>query len=81
AIADSFGVKMAHHEEAQVASHLMGAIAHGSYVECFHHNRDPIFWEIQTEPRPIKDGYYTISDDPGFGIHLDQDYIKRFQVD
>lgn len=81
AMADAFGVKMAHHEEAQIAAHLMGAIAHGSYVECFHRNRDPIFWEIQTEPRPIRDGYYTISDDPGFGIHLNRDYIQRYRVD
>ena len=80
AVADAFGVKMAHHEEAQIASHLLGAIAHGSYVECFHKNRDPIFWNIQTEAPPIKSGIYTISDSPGFGISLDRDYINRYRV-
>ncbi len=76
----AFSVKMAHHEEAQVAAHLLGSIAHGTYVECFHHNRDPIFWDIQTSPRPLKDGYYTISDLPGLGIELDRDYIARYRV-
>lgn len=81
AIADAYGVKMAHHEEAQIAAHLLASIAHGSYVECFHRQRDPIFWEIQTESRPIQDGMYTLSDAPGFGISLDRGYVARYRVD
>lgn len=81
AIADAYSVKMAHHEEAQIAAHLLASIAHGSYVECFHRQRDPIFWEIQTEPRPIQDGMYTLSDAPGFGISLDRGYVARYRVD
>jgi L-alanine-DL-glutamate epimerase-like enolase superfamily enzyme len=80
AIADAYGVKMAHHEEAQIAAHLLASIAHGSYVECFHRQRDPIFWEIQTEARPIRDGIYTLSDAPGFGISLDRSFVERFRV-
>jgi len=72
---------MAHHEEAQIAAHLLASIAHGSYVECFHRQRDPIFWEIQTEARPIQDGMYTLSDAPGFGISLDRSYVARYRVD
>lgn len=79
-VAAAFGVKMAHHEEAQVAAHLLGGVAHGSYVECFHKKRDPLFWEIQTEPRPIENGYYTIAPAPGLGIHLDRDYVARYRL-
>jgi len=79
-IAYAFGVDMAHHEEAQVAAHLLASISNTSYVECFHKNRDPIFWHIQTEAPDIKDGIYTISDRPGFGIQLDADYIARYRV-
>ena len=43
AIAYAFGVNMAHHEEAQVAAHLLASISNTSYVECFHKNRDPDF--------------------------------------
>jgi D-galactarolactone cycloisomerase len=79
-VAAAFGVRMAHHEEAQVAAHLLGGIAHGSYLECFHRNRDPLFWEIQTEPRPIRNGHYEISPAPGLGISLDRDYVARYRV-
>jgi L-alanine-DL-glutamate epimerase-like enolase superfamily enzyme len=71
---------MGHHEEAQIASHLLCSVAHGTYVECFHRDRDPLFWGIQTEPWPIKDGIFTLSDRPGFGLQLDRDYIQKYKV-
>lgn len=80
AICAAFGVKMAHHEEAQVSSHLLGGAAHGTYIECFHKQRDPLFWEIQSAPRPIKDGYYTLSDAAGLGIQFDRQYIAKYRV-
>lgn len=80
AIAYAYGVRMAHHEEAQVSAHLLASVAHGSYVECFHRSRDPIFWDIQTEPRPIQNGIYTLPQQPGFGIQFDLDYIRRYRV-
>ncbi len=80
AMCGMYGVKMAHHEEAQISAHLLGSVAHGTYVECFHRDRDPIFWDIQTSPRPLKDGYYTISDQPGFGIEIDRAYVQRYKV-
>jgi D-galactarolactone cycloisomerase len=80
AVAAANGVRMAHHEEAQIAGHLLGSIAHGSYVECFHRQRDPIFWEIQTEPPAIHNGLYTLSDRPGFGIQINRDYVARYRV-
>lgn len=79
-ICSAFGIKMAHHEEAQISAHLLGSVAHGTFVECFHRDRDPIFWDIQTEPRPLKDGYYTISDRPGFGIEFDRAYVAKYRV-
>lgn len=80
AVAAANGVRMAHHEEAQIAGHLLGSIAHGSYVECFHRQRDPIFWEIQVEPPAIHNGLYTLSDRPGFGIQINRDYVARYRV-
>ena len=79
-IAYAFGVDMAHHEEAQVAAHLLASVPNTSYVECFHKNRDPIFWHIQTEAPDIKDGIYTISDRSGFGIQLDKKFVARYRV-
>ena len=41
-LALAFDVRMAHHEEPQVASHLLASIPHGTLVECFHPDRGPI---------------------------------------
>ena len=80
ALAYAYGVEVGHHEEAHISSHLLCSQPHGTYAECFHAERDPIFWNIQTEARPIRDGVYYVSEKPGFGLSLDQDYIERFKV-
>ncbi len=80
ALAAAFGVSMGHHEEAQISSHLLCGVAHSTYIECFHKDRDPFFWDIQSEARPIQDGLYAIPDRPGFGLMLDRAYIERYKV-
>jgi D-galactarolactone cycloisomerase len=80
ALGAAFGVQMGHHEEAQISSHLLCSVAHGTVIECFHKDRDPLFWDIQTEARPIKDGIFSLSDRPGFGLQLDREYIKKYKV-
>ena len=79
-MAAAFGVQMGHHEEPQISAHLLGAIPHGTYVECFHPDRDPLFWElIANRPQPT-DGLYPIPDGPGFGRLLDEDTIRRYRA-
>ncbi len=79
--AASFGVQMAHHEEPQISAHLMASVAHGTYVECFHPDRDPVFWHlIANRPEP-KDGWYDLPSGPGWGIDLDWGYVDRYRVD
>jgi D-galactarolactone cycloisomerase len=80
ALAAAFGVRMAHHEEAQISAHLLASMAHGTYVECFHKDRDPIFWQIQATSRPIRQGYYTLRQESGFGIELDRGFVARYRV-
>jgi D-galactarolactone cycloisomerase len=80
ASAQVFGVQMAHHEEPQVAAHLLSAIPHGTYVECFHPDRDPIFWNIIGNRPAIKHGLYPVPAGPGFGLELDGDFIARYRV-
>jgi D-galactarolactone cycloisomerase len=77
----SFDVAMGHHEEPQVAAHLLCSISHGTFVECFHANRDPIWWNLVANRPPLKDGYLTLSDQPGLGWELDGDYIARYRAD
>jgi L-alanine-DL-glutamate epimerase-like enolase superfamily enzyme len=80
AMAHTFDVVMTHHEEPQVASHLLSSIPHGGYVECFHPDRDPIWWGLIANRPALRDGILQLSDAPGLGWELDADYIERYRV-
>ena len=75
------GIEMAHHEEAQIASHLLAGVAHGTYLECFADPaRDPV-WQHLWENRPrVKNGIFEVSDAPGFGLKLDKKLVARHRV-
>jgi len=75
------GIAMAHHEESQIASHLLAAVPHGTYAECFADPaRDPV-WQLMWINRPaIKDGMMMVSTGPGFGIELDQSMLDKYRV-
>jgi L-alanine-DL-glutamate epimerase-like enolase superfamily enzyme len=80
ALALSYDVAMGHHEEPQVASHLLCSIPHGTFVECFHPDRDPIWWNLIANRPPLSDGVLTLSDAPGLGWEFDEDYIARYRI-
>jgi L-alanine-DL-glutamate epimerase-like enolase superfamily enzyme len=82
AMASLFNVQMAHHEESQVALHLLASIPHGLYVEIFPNvERDPLWHELQIERPLIRDGYMYLPEGPGLGIRLDEDVISRYRLD
>jgi L-alanine-DL-glutamate epimerase-like enolase superfamily enzyme len=81
ALCHAFGVQMAHHEESQIAQHLISAVPHGSYIECFADpERDPV-WQTMwlNRPKP-KDGWVEVATGHGFGLALDWDMIQRYRV-
>ncbi|MFN2629867.1 MAG: mandelate racemase/muconate lactonizing enzyme family protein [Gaiellaceae bacterium] len=80
AMALSYDVAMGHHEEPQVASHLLCSIPHGTFVECFHPDRDPIWWNLVANRPPLANGVLTLSEAPGLGWELDEDYIARYRI-
>ena len=80
AMASTFGVRMAHHEEAQVSSHLLCSIPHGTFVEIFHEQRDPIWHHLIANKPPLRDGSITLGERPGLGWELDWDYVERYRV-
>jgi L-alanine-DL-glutamate epimerase-like enolase superfamily enzyme len=81
AIASAYQVEMAHHEEPQVSAHLLAAIPHGTYLETFDPERDPLFWNLIANRRPFDSGHYLVPDGPGLGLELDWDYIQRYRAD
>jgi L-alanine-DL-glutamate epimerase-like enolase superfamily enzyme len=82
AMASSMNVQMAHHEESQVALHLMAAIPHGLYVEIFPDiERDPLWYELPCERPIIRAGYMHLPDGPGLGLNLNEEVIDRYRLD
>jgi D-galactarolactone cycloisomerase len=79
-LAAAFGVEMGHHEEPQVAAHLLASVPHGTFVECFDEERDPIFWNLFANRPTIQGGQYQLPSGPGFGLELDQDFVERYTV-
>jgi D-galactarolactone cycloisomerase len=77
----AFGVEMGHHEEPQVASHLLASVVGHTFVECFDEERDPFFWRLSDMATRIADGRYTLPDRPGLGIELDWEYVRAHATD
>lgn len=75
------GIAMAHHEEAQIASHLLAAVPHGTYAECFADPaRDPVWQLMWINRPPIRNGIMQVATGPGFGIELDEKMIHKFRT-
>ena len=80
-LCQAHGVSMAHHEESQIAQHLLAAVPHGTFIECFADPaRDPV-WQTMWVNRPvITGGRMPVSEGPGLGLMLDQRMIERYRV-
>lgn len=82
AVCGAAGVQMAHHEEPQIAQHLLAAVPHGTCVECFADpERDPVWQTVWANRPPIKDGMLQVAPDPGFGLILDEGLVRRYRID
>jgi D-galactarolactone cycloisomerase len=81
ALAASYGVELGHHEEAQISSHLLASVPHGTFVEAFAPERDPIYWEMLANRPTIVDGKISLPSGPGFGWELDQRFVERYRGD
>ena len=80
-MAHSFGVTMAHHEEPQVALHLLAGVANGLCVEIFPNpQRDPMWFDLPVQHPSIKDGFMKLPDGSGFGLPLRNDTIEKWRA-
>jgi D-galactarolactone cycloisomerase len=81
ALCAAAGLSMSHHEESQIALHLVAAIPHGIFVECFGDPaRDPVWHRMWINRPPLTDGRMAVPVGPGFGIELDEDMVAEFRV-
>lgn len=81
AICQASAISMAHHEESQIAQHLLAAVSHGTYIECFADPaRDPV-WQTMWANRPaITSGLAPVSSGPGFGLALEEGMIRKYRT-
>jgi D-galactarolactone cycloisomerase len=81
AVASLYSVELGHHEEPQVALHLLASQPHGTFVEVFHPDRDPIWWRLIANRPEVVDGRLQLPSGPGFGWVLDEEVIARYRAD
>ncbi|MBS1850466.1 MAG: mandelate racemase/muconate lactonizing enzyme family protein [Acidobacteria bacterium] len=80
-MAGPMNIGMAHHEEPQVALHLLTAIPHGLYVEIFPNpERDPLWFELPEKQPRIAGGYMHVPDAPGLGMPLRTELIEQYRA-
>jgi D-galactarolactone cycloisomerase len=80
AISHVYSTQLGHHEEPQVALHLLASQPNGTYVEVFDQDRDPIWWGLIANRPELEDGCFDLPTGPGFGWQLDEDFIERHRV-
>ncbi len=76
-----YSVELAHHEEPQVAAHLLASQPHGTYLEVFHPDRDPIWWRMIANRPELVDGNLALPTGPGLGWELDREFIEHYRVE
>jgi len=80
AMALTFDVTMSHHEEAHIGAHLLAAIPNGTFADTMHVDRDPIWHGLIANRPDLDGGRITLSDRPGLGWELDEDFIEKYRV-
>jgi len=81
ATATTYDVRVGHHEEPQVSTHLLSSQPHGMFAECFHPDRDPFWWSLIANRPELKNGWLELSERPGLGWELDWDYVEANRLE
>ena len=74
------GIRMAHHEEPQLAVQLLPAHAHGLFVEVFEEERDPVYYRLNSVLPEWDNGEIIAPTEPGMGLHLDAAVLEEYKV-
>lgn len=82
AMANCFDVKMAHHEEPQVALHLLAGTANALCVEIFpSYQRDPMWFDLPEKQSIVQNGEMLLPEGAGFGLPLKQNVIDKWRAE
>ncbi|USJ28403.1 mandelate racemase/muconate lactonizing enzyme family protein [Ensifer adhaerens] len=80
--ADQCGVLIAPHHAPELQCHLIAAFPRCGFVVEAHGlpQRDPIWHNVFTDRAQLKDGYFHLSEKPGFGVEFDWDFIEKHRA-
>lgn len=76
ALASAYHLPMAPHGGPHVGAHCVAAVSNGLIVESYVHSIQSYLNEF-VEPPDIRDGYVTLPDEPGLGLHWNEEAIRR----
>jgi D-arabinonate dehydratase len=80
AFAGMMDVRVGHHEEPQVAVHLLASVPHSTCVEIFPDpERDPMWHELVADKPEIREGAMIPPERPGFGLSYNREVIDRYR--
>ncbi len=86
------GVEMAPHHGAHIHAHLVSAASNGAIIEAFpdpamyssEDQLEHVRWdrkrELFSNHPEVRDGFMWLSEEPGWGIELDEDVMGRLEV-
>jgi L-alanine-DL-glutamate epimerase-like enolase superfamily enzyme len=80
ALAAAHDIPIATHGNAEIHAQLACAVPNGMIIEFYRENSDPTWGYMFDEYLTLKDGAVHLSDRPGFGVALNDDWLKRYRV-
>jgi L-alanine-DL-glutamate epimerase-like enolase superfamily enzyme len=79
-LAQAHDIPIATHGNPEIHAHLACAVPNGLIVEYYFSNTDPTWGHLFDEHLRLKDGKVHLSDRPGWGVALNEDWLKRHRV-
>lgn len=81
-LANSFGVRVMQHLEPQFGLMMSAGVPNGYFGEVMLPWRDPFFYRLiaNQAKQPFKDGFYTLPTEPGWGMVIDEDYLRSVKI-
>ena len=79
-VASVHDVEVVCHVEPQVGAHLAASVTGGLFAEMFEPAADPFFSQMVANARQPKEGLYTLPEEPGWGLELDEDFIRKYRA-
>lgn len=80
ALAQAQDIPIATHGNAEIHAQLACAVPNGLIIEYYRENSDPTWGHLFDDYLRLQDGAVHLSDRPGFGVALNDDWLGRYRV-